>query len=184
MTRLTFDEWRASEGFSKDMERAHELLFSGSLPEQETISALNDWIAKFQPCLFGRIAAKLGLIDYCILSEADLGGSERLIRDKIRGRHLEWQRRGRNGDSSAFVILSLSRNLAEARPDDVVKEIARKLCSLYLLQDVVSDDIYLDTLELDIPGRDAGDGGGTLESTISVRKLTSDGGMMIVCQAE
>src|SRR6185437_4477065 len=112
---------------------------------------INNWIAQFQPCLFGRIAARLGLISYCILSENDLEQSDEVIRDKIQQSRLEWLQNGLRGEKSAFVIVALTRSFTNAQPDEIMKQTAQRLCELYLLQPIDVDQIYLDALELEIP---------------------------------
>lgn len=151
INRLTADPWRHEAGFSSEMEIAHQQLFESEIDEQKAASIINDWIAQFQPCLFGRIAARLGLITYCILRENDLEQSDEFIRDKIQQSRLEWLQGGLRGEKSAFVIVALSRSIMNARPDDVMKQAAQRLCELYLLQPIEADQIYLDTIELEIP---------------------------------
>src|SRR6266581_6852401 len=140
---LTTDPWRSREGFSEEINHAHAQLFGASHSEAEVTQFINDWIGKFQPCLFGRIGARLNLISYCILSESDLANPDSFIQDKIQEARLEWLRAGLNGDKSAFVIIALSQAIAEAVPDVIVQGLARRLCSLYLLKDVGMDHIYL-----------------------------------------
>jgi hypothetical protein len=93
----------------------------------------------------------LGLISYCILSESDLEQSDEFIRDKIQHARLEWLQGGLLGEKSAFLIVALSRTIKNARPDDVMKQAAQRLCELYLLEPIETDQIYLDALELEIP---------------------------------
>jgi hypothetical protein len=54
----------------------------------EISAEVAQWLTRHQPCLFGRMAAKAGLMTYCILSEADLTGTDQAIRDKIQDARL------------------------------------------------------------------------------------------------
>jgi hypothetical protein len=92
-------------------------------------------------------------VQYCLLREDDLLTSDDLVRDKIQRARLNWIRRGWDGEASAFVIAVLSPTLVNAKPDDAVREIARRLCSLYLLREIQMDQIYLDEIFLQQPGK-------------------------------
>ena len=67
--RLTTDSWRSHVGFSPEIVETQELLFARSADPSGLLSA---WLQKYQPCLFGRVAAKQNLIRYCFLFEDDL----------------------------------------------------------------------------------------------------------------
>jgi hypothetical protein len=150
LSRIKPDPWRQSNGFSPEIEEAHQRLFDS--PPSDCEAILNKWLAMNQPCLFGRAAAKLGLIKFCILSEADLNEPDDSIRDKIQKSRTEWTREGFVGQKSAFVILANSPRIAYGLPDENVRELAKRLCSLYLLDEIEEDEIYLDELFLEKPG--------------------------------
>ena len=148
---LTADPWRADVGFSEDLATANDRLFAASEGEAAR-SAIRDWIALHQPCLFGRMAARADLIEFCILTEADLRGDRTALREKIQGAREEWLALGHEGKKSAFVILVISPLLAQAVPDATVQTIAQELCASYLLRDIAPDEIYLDEMFLEKPG--------------------------------
>jgi hypothetical protein len=154
-SRLTPDPWRARVGFSAEVETASRRLFAAQASEVDREAALSEWLQKYQPCLFGRIAAKGGFLSYCILTEEDLASSDESICDKIQEARLKWTRAGFEGRKSGFVILAVSERIATALPDEATKELALGLCSLYLLEDVTPDRIFLDEIWLEKPGRDA-----------------------------
>lgn len=151
--QLQVDPWRAEVGFSPEVEDVHKSLFSTSNCERQSVDVINSWIQKYQPCLFGRIAAKSGLLNYCVLDDDDLRQSDEYIRYKIQAARTQWTRDGFNGKTSGFIIAVLSKRLAYSLPDDVVKRIALRVCSLYLLDDVEADKVYLDEIWLEKPGR-------------------------------
>src|ERR1700742_1449374 len=107
LSQLRPDDWRTTAGFSPDVEAANQKLFDSQISEAESIQVLGEWLQKYQPCLFGRIAAKLGSISYCILSEADLQQPDEVIKEKIQEARLEWTREGFEGRKSGFVILAV-----------------------------------------------------------------------------
>jgi hypothetical protein len=154
VSRLTPDPWRSVGGFSPDLEVAQQRLLHAT-SDDDRIDALADWLQKHQPCLFGRIAAKGGYLTYCMLTATDLAAPDMAIRDKIQAARTAWTRDGFFGTKNGFIILAISEQIATATPSDNVKELALRLCSLYLLDDAVPDEILHDEIWLEKPGRDA-----------------------------
>jgi hypothetical protein len=149
------DEWREREPFSEDLHGPLRIVCAEGSPRAERLSAINAWMARRQPCLFGRIAAKSNAITYGLLSESDLRGSDGDIRELIESARLEWTQRGFAGRSSGFVILVASETLARARPSEAVKRIALRLATLYLEREVQSDTIELEEIWLEKLGAEA-----------------------------
>jgi hypothetical protein len=114
--------------------------------------ALSEWLGRFQPCLFGKITARLGGLAYCFLSESDLEQSDEHIHDKIQEARRRWRRKAFAGDASGFVILAVSQKIATAVPNEVVKNLAKRLCYLYLGKDE-EDEILLEDVFLRVPGK-------------------------------
>jgi hypothetical protein len=149
--QLRPDEARKQLGFSPEMQSTHEKIFRSASVE-DICNALAEWLHRFQPCLFGRLGARAGLIQFCILNEADLLDSDEWIRDKIQDARLQWTREGYEGRKSAFVVLANSEKLIGAAPDYILQRFAQRLCSLYLLQEIELDTIYTDEIFLEKPG--------------------------------
>ena len=150
---LTDDPLRQDLGFSSEIAEANEAIWSAGENEERIEQILANWIYHHQPCLFGKIASKLDIISYCILTSYDLCQSDDHIFQKIQSKKREWTRRAFNGESSNFVILAASREMALAEPSEVLLDAAIKLCSLYLDQEIQADRIYLDDIFLEIPGK-------------------------------
>lgn len=151
MDKLQHDSG-AQNRFSPEMRSALDatLIFQPGNEDQVSV-ALNDWIRHYQPCLFGRIAAKQSAITYCLISEDELCGDESALAHHIQSGRLRWTRAGFEGKSSNFIIAVLSKKLAYAVPDETVKAIALRLCSMYLQEHIEPDRIYLDRLWLEQP---------------------------------
>jgi hypothetical protein len=145
------DPWREQFGFSADIAAAGESMLNATDDDQRS-AALSRWLEKFQPCLFGRVSAKKGLISYCFLTDEDLKSSDLAIQSKIQGARTLWTRLAYEGKRSAFVLLALSRTVANALPDESLLAFAKHLASLYLLKEVVQDEIYMDEIFLEMPG--------------------------------
>jgi len=152
LSQLEQDEWRTKVGFAADIEEANQKLFRQGISEAESISVLNGWIQSYQPCLFGRIGAKLGVISYCILNEEVLRQRDEVIKEKVQASRLTWTRDAFEGKKSAFIILAVSPLIAYAKPSPAMKELARRLCQLYIETEVVVDQIYFDQIYLQKPG--------------------------------
>src|SRR5712672_1521829 len=97
--QLAHDEWRDRIGFSDDIAAANERIRQAT-STTDIATALNDWLARQQPCLFGRIAAKNRLMRYCILTEQDLSGSDEAIQLKIQHERSSWWADAFNGRAS------------------------------------------------------------------------------------
>lgn len=149
---LKNDPFRESQAFSNEIESANDAIFAAIGDEARVIEVLDGWLARYQPCLFGRIAASLGTLSHCILWESDLLGDEEHLRDKIQAARLEWTRQAFSGSKSGFVILVVSPKLAMAEPDETLKTMAQRLCSLYLLREIEPDQVYHDEIWLEKPG--------------------------------
>jgi len=145
------DSWRKDVGFSADIAEANEKLFryAGDVPKAKEI--LSDWLQRYQPCLFGRIAAKSGLIEHCILSESDLESTAGL-RSKIQDARRSWLRQTFAGSKSSFVISLISPRIANGVPDETVLTLAKTIASLYLLNEVEPDTVYVEDVFLEKPG--------------------------------
>jgi hypothetical protein len=150
--QLRPDPWRARQGFSPEVEEANRELFRPDITETESERVLSSWLQKHQPCLFGRIAAKLGAVSYCLLNETDLRHSDELIKQKIQIARLAWTREGFEGGKSAFVILAISPQIANALPGPEMRELACRLCYLYLEEDIAMDNAHLEQVYLQKPG--------------------------------
>lgn len=152
LSQLRLDSWRARQGFSPEVEEANRELFRPDITEIQAEQVLSGWLQKHQPCLFGRIAAKLGAVSYCILKETDLQQSDELIKQKIQTARLAWTHEGFEGGKSAFVILAISPQIASALPGPEMRELARRLAYLYLEEDIVMDNTHLEQVYLQKPG--------------------------------
>ena len=144
------DPWRDQTPFTPDVAEASARLL-GAPDNKGREDALAAWLADFQPCLFGRIAAKLGLMHYCILTPEELASDDEAIYSRIKRERLLWHQAGWDGRKSGFVILAHSDKIARARPGEETKRLAQRLCHLYLHTEVDLDTIYWDDLRLQFP---------------------------------
>jgi hypothetical protein len=149
LEKLKVDPWRERIGFSSEMAEAQNRMFD---PAVDAESVLAGWLQAHQPCLFGRVAAKLGLIRYCILRESDLT-SDRAVRDLIQTARRRWTREAFDGRASGFIVLLISPRLASAAPDEYVAAMAHNLCTLYLRDvEVEKDAIHHEHIWYEKPG--------------------------------
>ena len=152
MDQVERDPWRETHPYEASVHDANERLFACT-SAAAAAAVLNEWLASKQPCLFGRSAARQDLLSHCVLLESDLLKSDTHIRDTIQVARTEWTRRGFNGERSGFVLSAISPRLAYAKPGTALMAVAQRLCSLYLLDDVECDRVYMDDLFLQAPGQ-------------------------------
>ena len=150
---LTPDPWRQQTPFSEALRVATDALLVAESDEQRS-DIMSRWLERNQPCLFGRVAAKMRAISFCFLTETDLLGTDEGIRAKIQGCRLRWTRAGYLGNSSAFVVAVISQRVAEAEPNAAMFALAQRLAWLYLQVDVAADAILHDEVFLEFPGND------------------------------
>ena len=137
------DAVRKTRGFSDDMKATHSLLFDPSLSRLKKLKAYRSWLQNFQPCVFGRVAAKNENIFICLLEEHEIlrmkaGDSD--VRDTIQDARQCWKRLALDGRHSSFLILLLSPSLIFKEPNDALKEVCRRLMELYMEIPAVKDD--------------------------------------------
>ncbi len=152
LQNLAPDPWREKEEFSQDIEFYTRQILDDSKSDEEISILLREWLADHQPCLFGRLASgPLDLLSICILRDHDLKKSDAHIRDKIQRFRLVWKREAIQGLRSGFIILAVSRHIVEAEPNEAMKELAKRLCFLYLREEIEEDKVHVDRLTLAIP---------------------------------
>jgi hypothetical protein len=153
LNQISPDEWRSTHPFTADMEGAQRAIFESNV-DGEIRQSLLEWIGQYQPCLFGRMAARLHAIGTCIVSEGEiLDNPEEWIAAKIDRARTEWLASTFKGKSSGFVLAVVSERVAYGRPDYAMSRFARRICSHYLGRgDIELDQIYLDEAYLAVPG--------------------------------
>jgi hypothetical protein len=151
LNALVPDKWRNDHPFSADLKTCNDEIFASSSAEA-TSRALEEWLAKNQPCLFGRIAAKRDLLSFCILTEADIRRGDDAVRDAVQEGRRRWTADTFRGRKSGFIILLQSERVALAAPDQALLALAQGLASLYLLEDVRPNAIYSEEAFLEAPG--------------------------------
>jgi hypothetical protein len=149
IAELEPDPWRQEHPFSDDMQHCHDVLFAPGASRAEKMAAVWEWLGTSQPCLFGRMEARQERLDLCLLTENDLERSDREIRATIQQHRLEWKQRARHGERHGFLIVAVSRRIANARRGTVLLDLARRLCELYLRIDT-PDRIHHDDLILEM----------------------------------
>ncbi|MCA9315752.1 MAG: hypothetical protein KDB73_09700 [Planctomycetes bacterium] len=149
---LNADPWRASHGFSPDIEAAHADLLAES-DNDRLVARLMEWLSVGQPCRFGRIAANRDLLSVCVLTEADLARGDAHVRQVIAAARMRWHAATYTGRKHGFIVWLVSQRVASALPDECLMQLALRICSLYLLRDVEPDAIHHEDVFLELPTR-------------------------------
>ncbi|WP_410813491.1 hypothetical protein [Micromonospora sp. 067-2] len=149
----------ADISFGADIDAAHEVLLSPVSTETQRRAALHRWLARSQPCLFGRLAtrqedgvhASRGLgMDVCWIGEDDLARGLDAVSDKIQRARRRWKDRAVTAHSSAFLVMFNSRRLAYAPPGPELATAALTLAGAYLVEHapIQPDVIYTEAVPL------------------------------------
>lgn len=141
--------------FGDDIARAHEVLLAdGAASEEDRRAALLRWVARDQPCLFGRLATQgaegpkgLGA-DLCWITEEDIARGRDHVSGRIQEARRAWKDRAEQGVSSGFLIMFNSPRLAYARPGPELVEVCLELSNLYLVEHapIEPDVIYTEAV--------------------------------------
>lgn len=151
--RLTDDPVRHRLGFDPAFEAAQTELLDART-DDDRAAVLGRWLGTYQPCLFGKIAARRGMIEYVFLGESDFELGDTHVRDKIADGHRRWWAASLAGAKSGFVLLCHSPRLANARPDEALLRFAQRVAQLYLNKDSIEPDvIWTDETFLEVPAR-------------------------------
>ncbi|MFI5933791.1 hypothetical protein [Actinoplanes sp. NPDC051494] len=151
--------------FGADIDETHRVLLDpGADPESRT-TALNRWLARSQPCLFGRLAARqhLGVgaakgLGYRIVwvHEDEVVADPGTVATRIRQARRQWKDQAEYGEVSAFLVVFHGPRLAAAKPGPDLLDICRGLAGLYLVEfgGIEADVVYTESVPLrDAAGR-------------------------------
>jgi hypothetical protein len=138
------DRFRSRRPFSPDVEAVQAVLFNPKQSRQVKIATYRGWLEKNQPCVFGKTAATNKGVYICLLEEHEIlrmtrGDAD--VEDTIQDHRQVWKRLALEGRVSSFLILLTSKQLVWKEPNDVLKEICRRLIELYM-QIQISDDSF------------------------------------------
>ncbi|MEV0856075.1 hypothetical protein [Nocardia fluminea] len=148
-------QYPAGTSFGSDIDAVNEVLLSDT-DEQTKRAAFLDWAARHQPCVFGRMATKVGAaarglaMNLCWIDEHVLAGGPHAIAERIAADRRAWKEQAARGKSSAFLVIFNSQRLAHARPCPEFARLCTELASLYLpeLAPVLPDVIYTEAIPL------------------------------------
>jgi len=139
------DNFRKRRPYSRDMAETQTSLFGGTYTRREKVQTYRKWLESFQPCVFGRIAAKNKNVFICIIEEHEIinmKGGDNDLRDTIQDFRQAWKRWALDGFSSSFLIVLVSPSIVIAEPGEQLKEIARRLMELYMEIPRIDDDTF------------------------------------------
>jgi hypothetical protein len=154
---LSGDEWRKTNDFSTDFYEVGKVLLNPYARVDEKKSAIRCWLAKYQPCVFGRLAAKTDRLRIVILEERDLQDSDENLQERLKAERSIWKRESlEGGGKHGFLLAVLSDKLQFAAPDNAYRALASHLRRLLVPQmqtvrDLVGNDLTMEYLYLRSP---------------------------------
>jgi len=122
LARLDGDEWRKQNPFSSDISIASEVLLHPYAREDEQQLAAKAWISKFQPCVFGQVAAKADTLYIAIITDADMTEGDDALRERLALEKKTWKQwslegKGRHG----LLVVFTSPKLYHAAPNHALE---------------------------------------------------------------
>lgn len=144
------DATRDSVPFSAELSKASQLLWATD-NDGKRAAILKEWIVNHQVCKFGHIAARNDMIAFCFVDERDVALGDEAVRSKIQLHRLNWLNKARLGNQHAFIVMLVSQRVSECEPSTELMQVALRLCSLCLLEDVSPDGVFLESIFLDVP---------------------------------
>lgn len=139
--------------FGSDIDEVQAQLLAPDLPVSEKAALLFAWVARFQPCLFGRMGArgKGGIgIDICWIDQRDIAAGDEHVAEKIRLARRAWKNNAERGEAHGFLIMFNDSRLAHARPGASLLAACEKVSNLYLPEyaPIERDVIYTEAIPL------------------------------------
>jgi len=137
------DKMRKTKRFSTDLQAAHAVLLNALNTKTQKINAYRAWLAKSQPCIFGRLAATQKRVFVCLLEENEILGMRKGdddLRETIQDYRQLWKRYALEGRSSSFVLAVTGESLVNETPGERLKEFCRRLLELYMDVPQIADD--------------------------------------------
>ncbi len=131
------DQWRKANPFSTELALVQQILTHPYARDSDKIDAMESWLQRHQPCVFGRMAAITHGMHFCILTDEDIFTSDQHVKSRIHAELLAWKRRslrpaaGMPLPAHGFMLIVASLKLALARPDASLHRFASKLRELW-----------------------------------------------------
>ena len=120
---LHLDRWRSepANAFTNEMVVANRVLNHPHANDTQRREALGPWLEKHQSCIFGRLAAGAGAMDFCFITYDDLLDGDEGIKKKVQEAKLFWKHRALRGEAKhGFMLVFCSDKVALAEPDDTL----------------------------------------------------------------
>ncbi len=123
--------------FGRDIDGAHQVMFQSGVDQQVCQKAFLDWVARYQPCLFGRLGAKGSkgvAFDICWIDSEDIRAGDWHVIEKIQTARRAWKDRAAMGLTSGFLIMFHDARLARAKPGQRLLEACQRAAELYIVE--------------------------------------------------
>lgn len=147
----------ARRGHGPDIDAAHEIMLNEASRSAKT-AALMRWLAKDQPCLFGRMAARsrygvIPRVDVCFIDSGDLERGVAWVTERVQEARRVCKDRAARGEVSGFLVMFNDARLAQAAPSLELVHLCEDLCGCLLVEQhpVRADAIYTEAMPLEAP---------------------------------
>lgn len=145
LSRIERDPWRSKNPFSAETVTACEVLLNPFARDDERKEAIRGWLAKYQPCVFGQVAARGDRLFISIIDEALIQAGDAAIREKLRQDKRTWKQWSMEGKGMhGFLVVVVSSRLHYGAPNRAMKEFASRV------RDLISEDCAKDPVGNDM----------------------------------
>jgi hypothetical protein len=155
LSRLDGDEWRKENPFSPDISTASEVLLHPYARDDEQQLAAKGWISKFQPCVFGQVAAKADSLYIAVITDADIAEGDAALRERLDLEKKTWKQWSlQGGGRHGFLVIFASPKLYHAAPNQALQDVSEHLRSLFVVaptKDIAGNDVCHEWLYLKQP---------------------------------
>ncbi|WP_071590848.1 hypothetical protein [Synechococcus sp. PCC 7336] len=139
--------------FGSDINEANRILLSKEYEQSQKIECLFNWISRYNPCFFGRVAVRQseGLsVEICWISESEIELGQLYLIDKIQTARRAWKDKAEKGKSHGFLIFFNSKQLAFAKPSFELLDVCRYVSDIYFIEHAPTetDVIYTEAIPL------------------------------------
>jgi hypothetical protein len=155
LNRLDGDEWRKQNAFSSDISISSEVLLHPYARDDEQQLAAKAWISKFQPCVFGQVAARANSLYIAVVTDADMSEGDDALRERLDLEKKTWKQWSlEGGGRHGFLVIFASPKLHHAAPNQALKEVSEYLRGLFVqppTKDTAGNDVCHEWLYLKRP---------------------------------
>lgn len=149
----SIDKYPPGHSLGADIDAVHRVMFEEAADDEARCKSFLSWMARYQPCLFGRLGARQAKgvsYDICWINATDISLGDLHVSKKIQRARRAWKDRAADGLCSGFLIMFQDERLTRAKPGQRMLDACQRACELYVVENapLQSDTIYTEAIPL------------------------------------